>query len=441
MVRKYIGWLLIPIVLLLAAMVYTIFRNDTGSVNNRPLHRIGMPADKKLHRTLSYWNKGPQSSTLPKNIGFPGLKFELFIKDSEWSALLKRENVNHFKENRRDLTIRINEDFTRDASYRIRGGGSITKAYKDGKPERLNYHITLFRPLCLAPGIKMKKLFLVSMIADPYYYETEFSHRILRKLGLFPAYTQFISMNINGIPLGLYLLVERPKDAIRRSNKNVTGIYRRNRDYRQPDQLYFDTKFEQPATGQKHIHQLYETIERLKGKRLVAALDNIINLDAYFTWLAFNSLVFNQDTFDEIFFYVLKSNRYPEGRIEMMAWDYDDIMKPSPGHPEIALKDPLLFSCEGELDRVIQSEPLLYARFVNVFHKLLSDILTESELNAMITSVYNEVQHMETGLPEPREKVLKAERTDKIHVFKKFLFERRAGLMTILKEMVASDAG
>jgi len=440
MVRKYLAWLFCPLVLLLIVMAYTVFKNDR-SVDRPTFSRTGMPADKKLNRTLSHWNKDLTGSSIPKNIGFPGLKVELFIKNQEWTAMRKKENVRSFKEKRRDLTIRFNDEFNLDASYRIRGGGSITKAYKDGIPERLNYHITLFNPLCLAPGIEMEKLFLVSMISDPYYHETEFCYRILRELGLFPAYTQFISMKINRIALGLYLLVERPKDAIRRTNKNVIGIYRRNRDYQSPDHFYFDTKYQQAETGQIHIDRLYETIKKMKGSRLVAALEKIINIDAYLTWLAFNSLVYNRDSFDEIFFYVVKSNRYPEGRIEMMAWDYDDIMKAKPGHPEIALKDPLLFSCEGELDRTIQNEPLLYARLINVFHNLLEHILTESYLDAMLATVLYEVHDMATGLPEDRETALKNERAQQIEKFKEKLLVRRSELLKKLGEMMASGLG
>ena len=122
-----------------------------------------------------------------------------------------------------------------------------------------------------------------------------------------------------------------------------------------------------------------------------------MDLDAYLTWLAFNSLVMCSDTSDEIYYYIVKSKDFPEGRIEFAAWDYDDIMNPI--QPNYALQDPLLFGCENEIDKLIQSDLVLYDRYKNILRDLLTKKMTQTHLKDVLNEVAQEGDQLTTGFP------------------------------------------
>jgi hypothetical protein len=442
MFKRYFPWLLLPLISLFVVGLYTVLKNGIPKSENRFSVNKDIATDRKLVRTLDYLKNQPDRPEQTVYIGYDGLKINLQLEDSEWAALKVEDNVKYFKTHRHDMVITVNDFKPLPGSYKIRGDGSIKKAYNDGMPERLNYNISLFKSLNFAPGIKLKKFFLMSLISDPHCIEGEFAYRILKNLGLFPSHTQFVAMEVNNLALGLYYLIERPRDAILRTNENVVAIYRRNTNYPKADRISFVTEYQQKERIEKwHIKRLYHLIREKKGVPLMNAMEKFFNLEQYLTWLAFNSLVLNRDSFDEIFFYIVESDRFPEGRIELMAWDYDDInLKEKPGHPKLAIKDPLLFSCEGELDRVIQREPVLYRRFMETYHRLLTRVLTKEKLRETSQSVFHDVQKLRTGLSPQLDKSFKEERKIYVQNFEKRLLKRYNDVLAMLTEMYAKDA-
>jgi hypothetical protein len=277
--------------------------------------------------------------------------------------------------------------------------------------------------------IRLRKFHLTNLLFDRYHLKMRLSHILLSRLNLFPAYNQFTVVHINGELQGVYLLVENPEKAILRTHQNIAGVYRRTMHG-------FDTKYEAPQVAdQSHIQGLVEIMSKLKGPQRVAALDLSMDIDAYLTWLAFNSAFKNADSVDEIFYYVVISDQYPKGRIELMAWDCDDILAQGPSHPRRVVKHPLFFGCENKLDRIIISDPILLNRYKVILNRLLNADLSPSSVMSCFNSVKNELDCIESELipnPEFRE-------TDKREKFIQFFFERYAKRRLELLDILRKD--
>jgi hypothetical protein len=427
--RTYLIWLIIPAAMFALVLIFAPLESEDESKNESLADLAYIKSDKKLNRTVKNWILNVDTPT-QKNMSAPGLPVEMFIKEDEWEALQNKSNRRSFKKRRYDFVIRLNNTTSYLGTYKLRGAGSLKRAYKAGTPDRLCYNIKLFKPVRVGPELKLKKFYLMNMIFDPYYFKMRFSYNLLHTIGLFPLYHQFVSLKVNGKPQGLYLLVERPQDAIVRTNNEVIGVYRR----RNPENglQVFETKYQKPQQNEKwHINQLQKTIKTLHGEELVSNLQRIMNLDAYLTWLAFNSLMMCSDTSDEIYYYIIKSKDFPEGRIEFSAWDYDDIMNSD--QPNFAIKDPLLFGCEHEIDKLVKSDPVLYNRYKKILHDLLTKKMTKTNLKTALKEVFQEVDHITIGLLPDDERELKIIRKEKIIAFESKLLARHSKLLNRLK--------
>ena len=326
----------------------------------------------------------PPSSPAPppfsEFLATPGLPVEITIAEDDWRAMRVRRNLAQFREQQREFTIRLGPTRVLPASYRVRGATSLKRAFQIGQSYRLNFTVDLHQRLPFRPDLALRRFYLQNMIFDRDYYEMRFSYLLLAELGLFPAHNQLVALRINEQPLGLYLLIERPKDAILRTQTGVSSVYHRSyteAGRRGDHRVIYQ---QSPEAGRARLERLLGVVAQAKGDDLVEALESLMNLDLYLRWLSFNSLVRNGDSYDEVYFYLVRSQEFPEGRFELMAWDYDDIMRPRPAHPRLALEDPLLFACEARLDRRIQLEPLLYQRFRRTLRDLLTNRLTPQRL-------------------------------------------------------------
>ncbi|MCJ7773739.1 MAG: CotH kinase family protein, partial [Desulfobacterales bacterium] len=424
--KTYLIWLIIPTTMLILAIILAPLEPDNEDLSELPVDFAYIKSDKKLKRTVKNWIGDLNTSKTKDNMDIPGLPIEMFIKEDEWQALQNKSNIRSFKSSRYDFAIRLNNTSSYLGTYKLRGAGSLKQAYKEETPDRLCYNIRLFKTVRFNPDLKLKKFYLMNMIFDPHFFKMRFSYKLLHRVGLFPSYHQFVSLKVNGKPQGIYLLVERPEDAIVRTQNEVMGVYRRRnpKDGRQ----VFETKFQKPQeTENWPIDRLHDILQTMRGEELVREIQKIMDLDAYLTWLAFNSLVMCSDTSDEIYYYIVLSKDFPEGRIEFAAWDYDDIMNPD--LPDYAIKDPLLFGCENEFDRVIQSNPVLYTLYKNTLKNLLTDKMTKTHLKTILKEVELEGDCLSTGLPTEEERQLKLKRKEEIKAFESELITRHSDLL------------
>lgn len=184
-----------------------------------------------------------------------------------------------------------------------------------------------------------------------------------------------------------------------------------------------------------NLRQLERIISHVRGPDdLPAALNRIMNIDGYLTWVAFDSVMQNADSVDELFYVAVASHAYPEARIEFMAWDYDDAFKSAPSHPTKVLDDPLMFGCENELDRLIQQQPALYHRYTRILFQLLTHTLTPSIFRSHLDSVRNDAERFELDLIDAPHRSVKSERDAYVEPLFDTFTARRTLLLTRLSE-------
>lgn len=412
-------WMLLPAILFIAMVAFYLMHPDWQKASQVPVDFASIVTDKKLKETLRAGLEKGQQPGVSSGAISEHLKIEMFIKKDQLAALAISDNVDSFRKHRKDFIIRINGGHYLVANYKIRGKGSTYVAYEQ-PPVRLNYTVTLFHPVELKPGIQLAKFYLMNMLFDPYHVNMALSYRLLSGMNLFFSHTQYAALSINGVPQGVYLLIEPHKDAIRRTYPGVMGIYRRR-------MKRFCTKYEKgQSIDQWHLRQLERVMSRARGPDLPVALNKILNLDAYLTWMAFNSVMQNADSVDELFYVAVASKAYPEGRIEFMAWDCDDIFKSAPSHPTQVFDDPLMFGCENELDRLIQQQPSLYHRYKRILHQLITHTLTPSNFRSHLDSVRNDAERFEQDLIDADRRSVKSERDAYVEqIFDMFTTRRR----------------
>jgi hypothetical protein len=236
-------------------------------------------------------------------------------------------------------------------------------------------------------------------------------------------------VTVNGTPLGPYLLIERPENAIRRLFPDVRLIVRRGRP---GEPVYRELFRPLPGPAASHHLRLVRALEELRGEELTAELRRLIDLDAYLRWLAFNSFVRNADSVDEVFLFQVPVPGRPHGLLRVMGWDYDDLRARRPAHPDRVLRDPLLFGAEDELDRAVQDDPVLYRRFEQIYRRMLEENLTPEHLSEVLARVERELAPVDLGWPAGRQKHFRARRARAIRDFELWLLERRAALLDFL---------
>jgi hypothetical protein len=185
----YIAWLSLPAVMMIIALFYAPFNSGPRGVQEFTPNNTYIVRKDKLNRTVKTLS-GEDNGPVPVDMGAAGLPLELLIRENEWDDLLNKRNVRrHYKKRVHDIVINVDEKALLLGTYHIRGKSSTILAYKSNHPDHLSYSITLFNPIQFAPGIKLKKFFLMNMIADSYYYEMLFSNQLLHDLGQINTYT------------------------------------------------------------------------------------------------------------------------------------------------------------------------------------------------------------------------------------------------------------
>ncbi|MBK8504179.1 MAG: CotH kinase family protein [Saprospiraceae bacterium] len=230
--------------------------------------------------------------------------------------------------------------------------------------------------------------YLISMSLDRNYYHNRLAFQSLSLLGLFPLYYHYVEVRINGLSEGLYLLVQRPADYAL-DDLGSPGILRRgSTDFVTKEKFKKSTSKENRLECKRVFKEIKSTGKR-SGVDLYQYLNERIDLDAYFSWLAFNYLVRNGDYTDEIFYYILPDE--PSTRFGIIPWDFDDILVKDPHEGremrDRQLDDQLIFSSEDKLDRMIARDPYLYRQYLIQFSKVL-EVLNVRK----ISDIFNEIE-------------------------------------------------
>jgi len=232
----------------------------------------------------------------------------------------------------------------------------------------------------LGGGVKMRKFFLVAMEQDLFYFRNVLGFSLLAGVrDLFLGEFRYVRVSLNGVDQGLYLLIERPQDAIARRFPGAI-VFRRNYDngwYPKGDVKEDPVVLEQALA---ELRALGELPGRFQGQELFDSLRIRLDLDQYFAWLAVNRLLHNGDYSDEVFFY----RTAPGERWRIMGWDYEDIfMSPHAGRFRAGS---WLFCNEDALDSAIADNAELNSAYELVLRQVAMS-LDSATLGALFADV------------------------------------------------------
>lgn len=242
-----------------------------------------------------------------------------------------------------------------------------------------------------ADTFSLSKFYAISMNMDHNYIHNKISYDVMKLVGVHAPLNCYSEILINSGSEGLYLIFYPPDDyAIKYQKARV--VIRRGYD-ESMDKVSAAKEVDQHEVKdlKKKFRQLYapSTLNK-EGEELFKEISKVLDLNSYFSWLAFNHLFQNGDYADEAYFmWNAKMSRF-----EVVPWDFDDILKSQP-HEGIEERDKvqtdkLIFSLEDALDKKIASDQVLYKRYLAAYVTLL-DTLTADKLKQVLVGVYNDV--------------------------------------------------
>lgn len=278
----------------------------------------------------------------------------------------------------KNFTLSYNSKVLDTKSCHLRGSSTLNF-------QRKSFAVSLKQPLEL-DGRSLNKFSLTNLVMDKNYWRNRFSFIVLHHLGIFPLYNSYAEIKINKASQGVYLVQEKPEEYAS-SFLHSPLIARRlpNNSFR----IYFSSG-KKGNEIMKYLKKFQKLPNKYSGKQLYDSLNQLIEMQNYFTWLAFNYLVMNGDYTDEIFLYYDDRN----SKFNIIPWDYDDVFYPEPHEGwemrNSILKNELLYSSEAQFDRIIDGDQYLYDQYKIIFRRVL-DQLTPSYLERVFIQIEQEL--------------------------------------------------
>lgn len=257
------------------------------------------------------------------------------------------------------------------------GSGNISTHgnYSATLPKK-SFKIELASPTTIFKKGNRKSFFLIGLAEDPRHIKNHFSLQIAQGLGLFPSEFSFCKVKLNNSDLGLYLLIERPEDALRSEKISETIAIARRRYYSN-----FDIKYTLSKLDKSIVRKFLLDTERVHKRRQTPFSKRVIfkkslNFRKYYDFLALNRILMNGDYTDELFWKVVLLNKkfYIS---DFSSWDFDDIGQgPHNGLPIIYKTGipSLIYSGESELDVFIAYDQVLYQEYLERLSKLTEEL-------------------------------------------------------------------
>ena len=130
-----------------------------------------------------------------------------------------------------------------------------------------------------------------------------------------------------------------------------------------------------------------EIVRSLRGARMRKQLRSLVNMTQYISLMAFNSLLLNADTVDEVFFYQ-KTASFP---MSVMGWDFDDVLGNRCESMDTAFRDPLLFCSTAALDMAVASDEVFREELRGHLLELMNGVLSNKNVQRVVNSVAQEL--------------------------------------------------
>ena len=245
------------------------------------------------------------------------------------------------------------------------------------------------------PNSTANDFYVLSLCLDDRYVHQYTILQIWQQLGLFPFEFRLIELTIDGESRGMYLLVEKVREAYQLDHSRVDSILRRDT----PDAATADVKYSSSTdlVAAADYQSLLQRFDSIEGSELIAELSTYIDLEQYWLMLATASVLQNGDYVDEVWMFSSEESR-PDGtlrgRYRFAGWDPEDVF--SRCHSKrFAFIDPhgLSYCAETALDHTILSDPLAYEGFADVLQELVEEKLTHSMFKAALDNTRTQVLH------------------------------------------------
>ena len=236
----------------------------------------------------------------------------------------------------------------------------------------------------------LKKFYAISMSMDRNYVRNRISCEVLHHLNVHVPFNAYSNLLINGKTEGLYLVFYPPEEfGLEKCDASL--VIRRGYDAVIDGLEYEDISKKEVAELKQKFQSIYkEILHKNQGEQLYKLLGDVLHLDGYFAWLAFNDLFQNGDYADEV--YLMWNKKI--NKFEIIPWDFDDILHGQPHEGtekrDAILHDKLIFSSEDALDVKIANDDFLYNKYLESYKRVLQK-LTPSLLSGIFNDVYQEV--------------------------------------------------
>jgi hypothetical protein len=239
---------------------------------------------------------------------------------------------------------------------------------------------------------------LVSMCWDKGWFRQVLATRIMHTLGLFPLQQRYVKLRVGGRELGVYMMLEKPDEALRNRQSELAALIRRRFDpLSEPPEPRYPKPSSDPDLAMQAV-QKYEDmialVDTVDPGALYGALASRLDLDGYLRWLALMTYFQNGDYADEVFFYASDESAAGGGwYFRNHGWDADDLFTACHHDGQYAYADPhgILYCAEGKLDKALIVSPEVYARFAALLSELIAGPLGPDTVSRELDEIHEEL--------------------------------------------------
>jgi len=349
---------------LILVIIFVLSVNFTGAQS------IAVPIQKhQVEKNSSNSNTNLQDLDLKPDDKEIEYVFHFSMSKSDYKKLSKKKNIE--KNYITDCSVRLNNDSLSVKEIELRGKSSMTYQRKSFSV-KLNDKIYLNKN---GATYKFKKFNLISLSMDQNYYRNKVAFDLMNYLGIFNLFYAYSEVIVNGESQGIYLMLQKPKNYAFK-HENADFILRRDFQHEVKKTYYKGDDTTRKAECEKVFLSIYDEILKKKGQALYEELSKVLDIEQYFTWMAFNYLIENGDYTDEVFFYNIAE--HDSIKFGIIPWDYEDILYDYPREGYllryINFGDRLAFSSEDDLDFELITDNYTYIKYLEILAGVVQEI-------------------------------------------------------------------
>ena len=367
--------ILIALLILPSCFMQAQTENDASESKQKHLVKVNGSNSSKINQELNLLSTNKKIEHV----------FHITMSKKDFKKLSKTENIE--KNYLSNCLITYNKDTLSVKKLELRGRSSM-RFIRKSFSVKLNNKIAVSKNGMIH---KFKKFNLISLSMDHNYYRNKVAFDLMSHLKLFNLYYAFTEVIINDKTQGIYLIVQKPKNYALK-NENANFMLRRDyenkikKTYYLGDDTTFKSKYEEAFLT------IYNELMQKEGQEFYEELSETLDVEQYFTWMAFNFLIGNRDYTDEVFFFNKASG--DNIKFGIIPWDYDDVFLDNPHEGYIIrflnFGDKLAFSSEDALDYKLITNEYTYTKYLQTLAGVVEEI-SVSVLKDVFELTYQEL--------------------------------------------------